>query len=51
MTIAICSSEFGLSLRHLFVVYMMLPCASLTACHDKFQTLMTDAIYSCSRPW
>ena len=33
------------------LVVMLLPCASLTAYHDKFQTLMTDAIYSCSRPW
>ena len=46
MTIAICSSEFGLSLRPLIVVFMMLPSASLTANHYMCQTLMTFAIYS-----
>ena len=44
MTIAIYSVEFGLSLRPLLVVYMMID-ASLTACHDKFQVvyMMIDA--------
>ena len=45
MTIAIYSVEFGLSLRPLLVVYMMID-ASLTACHDMCQTLMAVAIYS-----
>ena len=46
MTIAICSSEFGLRLRLLIVVFMMLPSASLTANHYMCQTLMTFAVYS-----
>ena len=46
MTVAIYSSEFGLRLRPLIVVFMMLPSASLTANHYMCQTLMTFAIYS-----
>ena len=46
MTIAIYSVEFGLRLRPLIVVFMMLPSASLTAIHYMCQTLMTFAIYS-----
>ena len=43
MTIAIYSVEFGLSLRPLLVVCMMID-ASLTANHYMCQTLMTLAI-------
>ena len=41
---SIYSVEFGLSLRPLLVVYMLID-ASLTACHDKFQVvyMMIDA--------
>ena len=45
MTIAIYSVEFGLSLRLLLMVYMMID-DSLTANHYMCQTLMTLAIYS-----
>ena len=46
MTVAIYSPEFGLRLRPLIEVFMMLPSASLTANHYMCQTLMTFAIYS-----